>query len=183
MIYLAIVGVLYRPPALFFPEMNAGLRTLSRRRVRQIAHETTTIAGDLHRANLARFLPTGAVTALLSARATHLLESSSEDPYVSQAGLQGLEHCTRILERLQEVHPSADFAIYLLKQAASKSVCATQNKIETPNCLPCFPTLVSRQSRCRTAYGKAFYFGGSLSPSADNMADNSEPMLAGVALN
>lgn len=150
MVYLATIGALYRPPALFFPDLNAELRDASRRRIRQAAHETTTIASDLHQLNLTRYLPTVGVTTLLSAGATHLLEIRSKDLEVSLVGLRGFEQCMQILHRLQEIHTSADFATNLLKYAAIQTgVQVTEDEIDAPGRSTCFPALNPVQEVCR----------------------------------
>lgn len=184
MIYLATLSVLYRPPALIFDGVNAELRLISKRRIRQIAHETTIIARDLHQNNLTRYLPTAAVTALLSAGATHFLEIRSNDRDVSLAGLWGFEHCMRTLARLQDLHPFADFAMYLLKRAAAQTgVCMTQNKGGPSSCLPSFSALVLCQTPSRAVDRKASCHDGTSVPLADHIADKSQPTPTGVALN
>lgn len=150
MVYLATIGALYRPPALFFPDLNAELRGASRRKIRQAAHETTTISRDLHQLNLTRYLPTVGVTALLSAGATHLLEIRSKDLEVSLVGLRGFEQCMQILQRLQEIYTSADFATNHLKYAAIQTgVQVTEDEIDAPSRSTSFPALDSFQEVCR----------------------------------
>ncbi|XP_077659936.1 uncharacterized protein AFUA_1G00410 [Aspergillus fumigatus Af293] len=124
MVYLTTSSALHRPqvlPANPFPSMDAELQEISRNKVRFAVVEITNIAQDLHSLDLTRYFPTTGVTVLLPAVIIHLLNIKSSNPSVRMTSLQRFYQCMRILQRLQEIYASADFATSFLEAAIRKA--------------------------------------------------------------
>ncbi|OGE47273.1 hypothetical protein PENARI_c051G07863 [Penicillium arizonense] len=124
MIYLMTFSTIFWPEML--PEtqhstMAARLHEDWWTKVRSAAGMISTIAEDLHKLDLIRYLPTTAVTALLHATIVLLLDLKSDESSTRIASLQRFYQCMRILDRLRELHPPADVAISFLEAVVHKA--------------------------------------------------------------
>ncbi|EEP76800.1 cutinase transcription factor 1 beta [Uncinocarpus reesii 1704] len=124
MVYHTTSSALHRPqvlPTTPIPTVEVELQALSRTKVRHAAVEITNIAQVLHNLKLTCFLPTTGVTVLLPAVIIHLLDIKSNDISVRAASLNRFYRCMQILQRLQEIYASADFATSFLEAAIRKA--------------------------------------------------------------
>jgi hypothetical protein len=122
MTYFASTSALYRPHVLpstileGFPEMSG----LSRRKVSEAACGIAKIAGDLLDLDLAVYLPSIGVTALLPAAVNHLLELGSVETPCLELSPWHFFQCIQVLQRLGERHAVAEQAVSFLASVIKK---------------------------------------------------------------
>ncbi|RKL49151.1 Cutinase transcription factor 1 beta [Fusarium oxysporum] len=118
MVYLTALGALHRPQVFCFGSNNDGARndgsTVSRGNVTDTAVEMTKLAFNLQRDNQLRFLPTLAVPAYLAVTLVHLFNTCSDDEEARSLSLGRLYQCVNVLQQLQEMYTSADYAMQFL---------------------------------------------------------------------
>ncbi|KAK3685493.1 cutinase transcription factor 1 beta [Podospora appendiculata] len=125
MIYYTTISALHRPQYLPPSPQHAQTATIqnqdvARARVRNAAEQITRMAGQLHRFQLERFLPTTGVTVLLPACIIHLLDMRGPEPTAARAK-EGFQMCMQVMQKLREPYAAADFASGFLEAAHRKS--------------------------------------------------------------
>jgi Fungal specific transcription factor domain len=125
MVHLALCNTLHRPRSqLISPSEDCNSRELqdqSRHKVRIAANHVTRIVHQIHEMNLTRYLPTSAVTVILSAIVIHLLDAKSDDYDGRRRSVQRYQQCMEVLQRLREIYVSADFATAFLEAAVRRA--------------------------------------------------------------
>ncbi|KAF5529343.1 cutinase transcription factor 1 beta, partial [Fusarium napiforme] len=113
LIYLTALGALHRPQvSCYGPNSNGN--AVSRGNVTDTAVEMTKLAFNLQRDNHLRFLPTLAVPAYLAVTLVHLFNTCSDEEEARSLSLGRLYHCVSVLQQLQEMYTSADYAMQFL---------------------------------------------------------------------
>jgi hypothetical protein len=123
-IHLTVISALHRPqilPSAPNVVIAAGLRDLSKRKVREAASNITDMYRELYANDLIRYLPNTGVTCLLPAIIIHLLDIKSTDSNTRQASIRKFQFCMQALQRLREMYASADFAFSFLDAAVRKT--------------------------------------------------------------
>ncbi|KAM0490944.1 hypothetical protein ACHAP8_011082 [Fusarium lateritium] len=119
MVYLAALGALNRPQVFCYgsggeSESNLADAPVSRENVTDTAVDMTKLAFSLQREGLLRFLPTLAVPAYLAVTLVHLFNTCSNEEEVRSLSLGRLYHCISVLQQLQDMYTSADYALQFL---------------------------------------------------------------------
>lgn len=108
-------------------------QTISWSKVRQASNEITKITLDLYNLNLTRYLPATAVTALLPAMTSHLIDTKLSCNAIREEALRTVSRCMIVLQELRESYEPADVAFHFLEQVTSQanititSECTTKN--------------------------------------------------------
>ena len=124
MLYCTTLSALHRPqvlPSAPNSVVSVDLQDLSKRKVREAAHEITEVARDLYLQDQVRYLPTSGVTVLLPAIIIHLLDVKSTDPTVRNTSMRRFYQCMQVLQRLREIYASADSAVTFIEGAIRKA--------------------------------------------------------------
>ena len=124
MLYCTTSSALHRPqvlPSAPHIVVPPELQDISRRKVRESAHEITEVARDLYVQDQVRYLPTSGVTVLLPAIIIHLLDVKSSDPNVRNTSMRRFYQCMQVLQRLREIYASADSAVAFIEGAIRKA--------------------------------------------------------------
>lgn len=114
--YLTTLGILHRPQVFCAapgPE-SAGTRRLSRQKVTEAAKSMTKLAFDLEASDQLRYLATSSIPAFLSATLIHLVDIRSQDEDVRSLGIGRFYQCVHVLNQLQDMYSSADYAVRFL---------------------------------------------------------------------
>ncbi|KAF5023789.1 hypothetical protein F66182_4145 [Fusarium sp. NRRL 66182] len=117
MIYLTALGALHRPQVFCYGNVdgeNSPFHTISRENVTDTAVEMAKLAFDLQKENQLRFLPTLAVPAYLAVSLVHLFNTCSDDEEGRSLSLGRLYQCVNVLQQLQDMYSSADYAMQFL---------------------------------------------------------------------
>ncbi|KAF5541306.1 cutinase transcription factor 1 beta [Fusarium mexicanum] len=113
LVYLTALGALHRPQVFCYgPNSNGS--AVSRGNVTDTAVEMTKLAFNLQRDNQLRFLPTLAVPAYLAVTLVHLFNTCSDEEETRSLSLGRLYQCVSVLQQLQEMYTSADYAMQFL---------------------------------------------------------------------
>ncbi|PLB44163.1 hypothetical protein P170DRAFT_313886, partial [Aspergillus steynii IBT 23096] len=112
MIYLSLMGALYRPH-IHSESTNPDVREQPVPQLFFAARKTTSIAQNLQSLDLTKFLPATAVTALYSAGITQLL--GVQDIHSQGVYIQHLRQDLYFLEGLQDIYPTAGSAASFLE--------------------------------------------------------------------
>lgn len=126
MIYYATLSALHRPqvlPSAALPARNTQSDQLeiSRKAVRLAASEITSIANNLYKLDLVRYLPTTGITVLLPAIIIHLLDIKAPDEGTRKSSLQGFCQCMQIMAKLRDIYAAADYSTAFLEAAIRKA--------------------------------------------------------------
>ena len=126
MVFYTTISALHRPQFLpSSPEQALNVsreaQEMSRLKVRSAAAHITSMAGELHKVRLERYLPTTGVTVVLPAMIIHLLEMKSPDPQMRDRAIQGFKQCKTVMEKMREVYSAADYATGFLDAALRKA--------------------------------------------------------------
>ncbi|KAG9499416.1 hypothetical protein J7337_007872 [Fusarium musae] len=113
LIYLTALGALHRPQVFCYGPKNND-NAVSRGNVTDTAVEMTKLAFNLQRDNQLRFLPTLAVPAYLAVTLVHLFNTCSDEEEARSLSLGRLYQCVNVLQQLQEMYTSADYAMQFL---------------------------------------------------------------------
>lgn len=124
MLYLTASSALHRPQVVSdTPSLQSiafDLHHLSLRRAKEAATGITKIAESLQDHRLTRYLPPVGVTIMIPAVMISLLEIKA-DPTIGNASIHRFQQCIQVLQDLQEVWASADYAYSFLDAAVRKS--------------------------------------------------------------
>ncbi|KAF5674577.1 cutinase transcription factor 1 beta [Fusarium denticulatum] len=113
LVYFTALGALHRPQVFCYgPNSNGS--AVSRGNVTDTAVEMTKLAFNLQRDNQLRFLPTLAVPAYLAVTLVHLFNTCSDEEEARSLSLGRLYQCVSVLQQLQEMYTSADYAMQFL---------------------------------------------------------------------
>ncbi|KAG5655218.1 hypothetical protein KAF25_001971 [Fusarium avenaceum] len=118
-VYLTALGALNRPQVFCYgsggdSESNLANAPVSRENVTDTAVEMTKLAFNLQRDGQLGFLPTLAVPAYLAVTLVHLFNTCSNDEEIRSLSLGRLYHCISVLQQLQDMYTSADYALQFL---------------------------------------------------------------------
>ncbi|CAG9996221.1 unnamed protein product [Clonostachys byssicola] len=114
LIYLITLGTFHRP------QLYCGTSDRSSSFLNKEAPKDHTVADltklgfDLQRNNQIRYLSTIAVPAFFSVTVVHLLDTRSNDEETRNLSLGRLYQCVHVLQQLQEMYSSADYAIHFI---------------------------------------------------------------------
>ncbi|KAH6880659.1 cutinase transcription factor 1 beta [Thelonectria olida] len=125
MLYHATTAALHRPRLLrvsstHAPMMSSQTQEQSRLRARDAALHITQMAVELCASDLDKYLPNAGVAVVMLAMAISLLEIKNHDQRVHDQGRSCFYTCLHILDRLRQIHPSADWATTFFKAALGK---------------------------------------------------------------
>lgn len=96
-------------------------QTLARRKVQDAVGSITTVFMHLDNRGLVPYLPNTAVTCIVAASISHLLEMKhGEEQGRREDSAAKLKFCVHVLEQLGEVYALAEFAFRFLRAAAAK---------------------------------------------------------------
>ncbi|KAK5194791.1 hypothetical protein LTR92_004920 [Exophiala xenobiotica] len=132
-VYLGITSALHRPQLMLVKTDDSDGRN-ARAKIYQAAHGIADIFRDLFARDMIRLLPTTGVA--LSLPACIVLHADTQSPAspTREGSKNDLHLCISALRRLQEMHPSADFALFVLSQAVKRS--GSPPSIASPHILP-----------------------------------------------
>jgi hypothetical protein len=124
MLYLTASSALHRPQVVSeLPSRQSttfNLQRLSLKRAKEAAIGITDIARNLHDHGSSKFLPPVGVPILIPAVMMHLLEIKA-NPAIGNASIHRFQQCVQVLQGLQEIWFSADYAYSFLEAAVQKS--------------------------------------------------------------
>ncbi|CAH0047489.1 unnamed protein product [Clonostachys solani] len=116
LIYLITLGTFHRPQ-LYCGTSDRGSSCLNGELEPSKDHtvaDLTKLGFDLQRNNQIRYLSTIAVPAFFSVTVVHLLDTRSNDEETRNLSLGRLYQCVHVLQQLQEMYSSADYAIHFI---------------------------------------------------------------------
>lgn len=114
----AAIATLHRPNANAKSPSDARSSRLSQLRVSHAARGITRMAADLYRLRLDSYLPSAAVTVLIPAILTLIVEwKSSKDDGARREAMRNIFFCRRVLERLRGVYSGGDHGAELVRAA------------------------------------------------------------------
>ncbi|VUC30732.1 unnamed protein product [Clonostachys rosea] len=114
MIYLITVGTFHRPQ-LYCGTSDPNGSCFNRESPKDhTVVDLTKLGFDLQRNNHIRYLSTIAVPAFFSVTVVHLLDTRSNDEETRNLSLGRLYQCVHVLQQLQEMYSSADYAIHFI---------------------------------------------------------------------
>ncbi|KAM0187493.1 hypothetical protein ACHAPI_011128 [Fusarium lateritium] len=148
--YLTTLGVLHRPQVFCAapgPE-NAGTKRLSRQKVTEAAISMTKLALDLEASKQLRYLSTSSIPAFLSATLIHLVDIRSQEEDVRSLGIGRFYQCVHVLNQLQDMYSSADYAVRFLEMVLRK----TDVKIPMLNLGRALKSRQDADDGCATSY-------------------------------
>ena len=123
MLYLTASSALHRPHVVLerpLRRTGLNLQHLSLKRAKEAATKITDIAKSLHNRDLTRFLPPVGVTVLIPAMMMHLMEIKTQST-LDNPSICSFRQCVDVLQILQEIFASADYAYYFVDAAVQKS--------------------------------------------------------------
>ncbi|KAI9697677.1 MAG: hypothetical protein M1836_004627 [Candelina mexicana] len=120
-IYNTMVSALHWPQVHPESSTTLSLKAQSHQKVHHAASEITALASSLRDHNLAHYLPTTVVLALLPAMITHLLDNKSFSQQTRTKSMQGFRACMEVMKSLQAVYGSVDSAMDILYMAAQEA--------------------------------------------------------------
>lgn len=94
------------------------------KRARGCALEISRLCEDVYELNIVRYLPSSAVTVVLLAAIIHLHDTNSASTGIRTVSLQRYIHCMHVIQRLRQIHPSADIAAADLEEMISNAKAA-----------------------------------------------------------
>ncbi|KAH6685937.1 hypothetical protein F5X68DRAFT_262452 [Plectosphaerella plurivora] len=118
LVYHAAIATLHRPNANSGDPSDARSSRLSKLRVSHAARGITHMATDLYRLRLDSYLPSAAVTVLIPAILTLIVEwRASNDERAKRETMRNIFYCRRVLERLRDVYSGGDHGAELVRAA------------------------------------------------------------------
>ncbi|KAJ4176773.1 hypothetical protein FALCPG4_011458 [Fusarium falciforme] len=120
--YLTTLCVLHRPQVFCSapgPEFGV-TRELSREKLTEAAVAMTKLAFEMEMSDQLRYLSTSSIPAFLSAALIHVLEVRSPDEEVRNISIGRFYQCFHVLNELQEMYSSADYAVRFLEMVLNK---------------------------------------------------------------
>lgn len=118
LVYQAAISTLHRPSANDTSPSDLRSSRLSKVRVSHAARDITRLAADLYRLRLDSYLPSAAVTVLIPAILTLILEwRGSTDERARRETMRNIFFCRRVLERLRDVYSGGDHGAELIRAA------------------------------------------------------------------
>lgn len=85
--------------------------------IREVATNVARLASELNNLGLARLLPNTAVTALLPAMITNLVEMRNLEVEARERAASGFEECLSVTKELRDIYPAAEHALTYLGEA------------------------------------------------------------------
>ncbi|CAG9942709.1 unnamed protein product [Clonostachys rosea f. rosea IK726] len=114
LIYLITTGTFYRPQ-LYCGTSDRSSSCLNKEPPKDhTVADLTKLGFDLQRNNQIRYLSTIAVPAFFSVTVVHMLDTRSNDEETRNLSLGRLYQCVHVLQQLQEMYSSADYAIHFI---------------------------------------------------------------------
>lgn len=135
MTHLTLVNVLHRTQALQALSDTAqahAVQSASRSKVKDAARNVTKIAYGMLRRDQVRFLGLNAITALLAACLSHMVDIRSGDEDVRDANIFRFNQSMQVLQAMRAMYATADAAVCFLASVIRKAGISVQPQIAMP---------------------------------------------------
>ena len=119
--FFATTCALHRPQLVSSKDQSSSPQSrisqaISWRKLREASNEITKITLDLYDLKLTRYLPATAVTVLLPAITSHLIDTKFSCNAIREEALRAISRCMIVLQELRETYEPADDAFQFLQR-------------------------------------------------------------------
>ena len=124
--FFATTCALHRPQLVSFKDQSSSPQSrisqaISWKKLREASNKITQITLDLYDLKLTRYLPATAVTVLLPAITSHLIDTKFSCNAIREEALQAISRCMIVLQELRETYEPADDAFQFLQRVIKQA--------------------------------------------------------------